>query len=51
VSLRFGAYNNIKVDVTATTPEAAKAAFEMLVEQQKGYIKRTIADIRKEMGD
>lgn len=48
-SLRFGAYNNIKVDVTGHSAAAATFTFRSLVEEQKRYIKRTIEDIRKEM--
>jgi transcriptional regulator of acetoin/glycerol metabolism len=49
VSLRFGAYNNIKVEVTARTPTAADIAFRSLVETQKAYIMRTIVDIMKKV--
>ena len=49
VSLRFGAYNNIKVEVTARTPTAADIAFRSLVETQKAYIMRTILDIMKKV--
>jgi len=49
VSLRFGAYNNIKVEVSARTPAAATVTFRSLVEEQKRYIMRTVEDIRKQM--
>lgn len=51
VSLRFGAYNNIKIDVTGCSIIATTTAFNFLVDQQRDYIKRVILDIQREMGE